>query len=71
VKGEWTPNRPAFLILRKSAKRMILLGHEEVLIDAHFLLEDEVIKPGLSLEMPVHKVIVGSEISVSSLQGTF
>jgi hypothetical protein len=44
---------------------MILLDHEEVLIDAHFLLEDEVIKPGLSLEMPVHKVIVGSEISES------
>jgi hypothetical protein len=65
VKGEWTPNRPTFLILRRSAKRMILLDHEEVLIDARFLLEDEVIKPGLSLEMPVHKVIVGFEISES------
>jgi hypothetical protein len=65
VKVEWTPNRPAFLILRRSAKRMILLDHEEVLIDARFLLEDEVIKPGLSLEMPVHKVIVGSEIPAS------
>jgi hypothetical protein len=65
VKGEWTPNRPAFLILRRSAKRMILLDHEEVLIDAHFLLEDEVIKPRLSLELSVHKVIMGSEISVS------
>jgi hypothetical protein len=65
VKGEWTPNRPSFLILRRSAKRMILLDHEDVLIDARFLLENEVIKPGLSLEMPVHKVIVGSEISKS------
>jgi hypothetical protein len=65
VKGEWTPNRHAFLILGRSAKRMILLDHEEVLIDARFLLEDEVIKPGLSLEMPVHKVIVGSKITVS------
>jgi hypothetical protein len=65
VKGEWTPNRPAFLILKRSAKRMILLDHEEVLIDARFLLEDEVIKTRLSLEMPVHKVIVGPEISES------
>jgi hypothetical protein len=67
VMGEWTPNRPAFLILRRSAKRIILLNYEEVLIDAHSLLEDEVIKPRISLELPVHKVIVGSEISNSIL----
>jgi hypothetical protein len=65
VKGEWSPNRPAFLILRRSAKRMILLDHEEVIIDARFLLENEEIKPGFTLDMPVHKVVVGSEISES------
>jgi hypothetical protein len=50
---------------------MILLDHEEVLIDARFLLENEVIKPGLSLDLPVHKVIVGSEISESKTPKVF
>jgi hypothetical protein len=50
---------------------MILLDHEEVLIDARFLLENEVIKPGLSLEMPVHKVIVDSEITESKTPKVF
>jgi hypothetical protein len=47
------------------AKQIVLLNQEEVLIDAHFLLEGESISNGAKLELPVHRVIVGELISYS------
>jgi hypothetical protein len=63
VNGAWSGKRNGFLILRPLAKRLVLLDEQDVLIDARFLLEEESISPGLHIELPVHKVIVGEQIS--------
>jgi hypothetical protein len=63
VNGSWSGKRKGFLLLRPLAKRLVLLDEQDVLIDARFLLEEESISPGLHIELPVHKVIVGEQIS--------
>jgi hypothetical protein len=62
VNGDWPPQRPAVLLLRPLAKRLVLFDKDDSLIDARYLLEDENVAPGVSIEMPVHKVIVGNLI---------
>jgi hypothetical protein len=65
VNGAWSCQRNGFLILRPLAKRLVLLDEQDVLIDARFLLEEESISPGLHIELPVHKVFVGDQITNS------
>jgi hypothetical protein len=62
VNGNWSAERPGFLLLRPLAKRIVLLNQEEVLIDAHFLLEGETISNGVKIELPIHRVRVGDLI---------
>jgi hypothetical protein len=40
------------------------------LIDARFLLENESITKGSQIELPVHKVLIGDQISHSSDQSS-
>ena len=42
--------RQAFLLLRPSAGRIVLLDHEEVVIDARFLLDGDLMKVSLLLK---------------------
>jgi hypothetical protein len=60
VKGDWSSQHPATLLLRPLANRLVLLDGDGTLIDARFLLEGELIYSGVAFEMPVHKVIVGN-----------
>jgi hypothetical protein len=62
VNGDWSSQRSVVLLLRPLAKRLVLFDKDDSLIDARFLLEDENVAPGVSIEMPVHKVIVGNLI---------
>jgi hypothetical protein len=62
VKGDWSDQHHAVLLLRPIAKRLVLLDRDEVVIDARFLLEGEIISARISIEMPVHKVTVGQKI---------
>jgi hypothetical protein len=62
VKGDWSDQRHAVLLLRPIAKRLVLLDKDEVVIDARFLLEGEIISAGISIDMLVHKVTVGQKI---------
>jgi hypothetical protein len=70
VNGDWSSWRSGFLILRPLAQRLVLLNNEEILIDARFLLENESISKGNQIELPVHKVIIGDQISPSSDQNS-
>jgi hypothetical protein len=42
------------------------LNNEEILIDARFLMENESIMKGNQIELPVHKVLIGDQISLAS-----
>jgi hypothetical protein len=66
VNGDWSSWRYGFLLLRPLAQRLVLLNNEEILIDARFLLENESITKGNQIELLVHKVIIGDQISPSS-----
>jgi hypothetical protein len=68
VNGAWSVDRPGFLLLRPLAKRVVLLNHENVLIDAHFLIELEVLAAGTKIELPVHRVTIGEPINGDSVQ---
>jgi hypothetical protein len=70
VNGDWSSWRSGFLTLRPLAQRLVLLNEEEILIDAHFLLENEAISKGNLIELPVHKVIIGDQIITSSDQNS-
>jgi hypothetical protein len=59
--------RKCWLLLRPQAKRMILLNSDEVIIDARYLLENEEIVPGCTIEMTMLKVLVGESITSSDL----
>jgi hypothetical protein len=52
--------KPAILLIRPQAKRLILLNLEEVIIDARYLLENEEVLPGSTFEMTSLMVPVGS-----------
>jgi hypothetical protein len=67
VKGDWSSQHPATLLLRPLAKRLVLLDGDGTLIDAHFLLEGELIDSGVAFEMLVHKVIVGKKLKILPL----
>jgi hypothetical protein len=66
VKGDWSSQHSATLLLRPLAKRLVLLDGDGTLIDARFLLEGEHIDSRVAFEMPVHKVIVGKKLKISS-----
>jgi hypothetical protein len=70
VNGDWSSWRSGFLLLRPLAQRLVLLNNEEILIDARFLLEKESITKGIQIELPVHKVLIGDQISHSSDQSS-
>jgi hypothetical protein len=70
VSGDWSSWRPGFLILRPLAQCLVLLDNDEILIDARFLLENESITKGSQIELPVHKVIIGDQITQSSAQSS-
>jgi hypothetical protein len=70
VRGDWSSWRPGFLILRPLAQCLVLLDNDEILIDARFLLENESITKGSQIELPVHKVIIGDQITQSSAQSS-
>jgi hypothetical protein len=63
VNGSWLAERTGFLLFWPLAKQIVLLDQEEVLIDAHFLLEGESISNGVNIELPVHRVRVGDLLS--------
>jgi hypothetical protein len=54
--------KPAILLLRPQAKRLILLNLEEVIINVWYLLENEEVCPGITIEMTTHIVTVGSSL---------
>jgi hypothetical protein len=53
VLQKWINQRPTFLLLRPQAKRMGLIDHKEMAIDAIFLLKNERIFSGMVLELSV------------------
>ena len=54
--------KSAFRILRPEARRLVLLDREEVVLYARYLLQDEEVCSGYSIDMPVHKVLIGDQI---------
>jgi hypothetical protein len=54
--------KPAILLLRPQAKRQILLNLEEVIINVRYLLENEEVHPGITVEMIAHMVTMGSSL---------
>jgi hypothetical protein len=63
VKGDWSDQCHAVLLLRPIAKILVLLDKDEVVIDARFLLEGEIISARISIDIPVHKVTAGQKIN--------
>jgi hypothetical protein len=59
--------KSAFLILKPNAKRLVLLDAKEQVLDARFLLLNEKVCSGLSLDMQVFSVLVGERISSDSI----
>jgi hypothetical protein len=66
VKGDWSSQHPATLLLCSLAKRLVLLDGDGTLIDACFLLKEEHIDFGVAFEMPVDKDIVGKKLKILS-----
>src|SRR3954470_656580 len=50
-----------------SSKRLVLLNHNEVVIDARYLVHGEVVASGISIDLQVKRVVVGSQILPSPL----
>jgi hypothetical protein len=61
-------SKSAFLLLQPQAKRLILLDLDEVIIDARYLLENEKVLTGCTLEMTAHKVCVGASLNVNDVR---
>src|SRR3954467_11004617 len=51
-----------FLMLFPSANRLVLLNHNEVIIDARYLIQGEVVASGVTIDVQVKRVIVGTHI---------
>jgi hypothetical protein len=62
-----TAPKDAILLLRPQAQRLILLDLDEVIIDARYLLENESVRSGCTLEMTAHKVCVGESLIVDDV----
>ena len=54
--------RVVFLLLRTQAHRLVLIDHEETVLDARYLLEGESIKEGISIDLSTFRVTVGERI---------
>ena len=50
------------VFLRPEAKRLVLQTLDEIIIDAHFLKENEVICPGSRVDFAAHRVFVGDHV---------
>jgi hypothetical protein len=59
--------KSAFLILKPNAKRLVLLDSKEQVLDARFLLLNEKVCSGTSLDMQVFSVLIGERISSDSI----
>src|SRR4051812_22134001 len=60
-----------FLMLFPSSKRLVLLNHNEVVIDARYLIHGEVVASGISIDLQVKRVVVGTQIFPSPLVKKF
>ena len=43
-----------------SSKRLVLLNHNEVVIDARYLIQGEVVASGISIDLQMKRVVVGA-----------
>ena len=60
-----------FLVLYSLAKRIVLLIHDKVVIDARYLIHGEVVASGISIDLQVKRVVVGTQILPSPLVKKF
>lgn len=58
-------------MLFPSSKRLVLLNHNEVVIDARYLIHGEVVASGISIDLQVKRVVVGTQILPSPLVKKF
>ena len=58
-------------MLFPSSKRLVLLNHNEVVIDARYLIQGEVVASGISIDLQVKRVVVGAQILPSPLVKKF
>jgi hypothetical protein len=59
--------KSAFLILKPNAKSLVLLDSKEQVLDARFLLLNETVCSGHTIDIQVFSVLVGERISSDSI----